>query len=377
VEADPLVLPACAALLAWAVLALLPARPWACGERLDSPPAPDRTVDLSDITVVIPARDEAASIGNTLAALAAQGRGHRVLVIDDQSTDATAAIAAGHGAEVISGQSPPPGWTGKLWALEQGRQRLRTPLLLQLDADIELQPGVLAALRERLYRQDLDLVSIMALLPTVGWWQRLVLPAYVWFFKLLYPFALANGPRRAFAAAAGGLILLRRQCLERIGGYRRVGGAVIDDCALAAACKRAGGRLWLGLSREVISRRQAGRPGQLLDLVARTAYTQLRHSPALVLVVSVLLLVMFWAPPLAVVFGTPAARWTGLAAWLLLATLYQPLLAFYRLNRLWGVLLPVTALFYLCAIQVSAWRGLNGSGVQWKNRHYTRKGAIP
>ena len=376
-EADPLLLPACAALLAWAALALLPARPWSCAERLVLRRSPGEPVDLSDITAVIPARNEAASIGNTLTALARQGRGLRVVVVDDESTDATAAIAAEHGADVVPGQPPPPGWTGKLWALEQGLQKVHTPLLLQIDADIELQPGVLAALRERLQRNDLDLASVMALLPAAGGWQRLVLPAYVWFFKLLYPFALANGPHRAFAAAAGGVILLRRECLERIGGYRRLGGAVIDDCALAAACKRAGGRLWLGLSRDVLSRRQAERPGQLLELVARTAYTQLRHSPALVLVVSVLLLVVFWAPPLAVVVGGPAARGAGLAAWVLMAALYQPLLAFYRLSPLWGLLLPVTSLFYLCAIQVSAWRGLTGGGVQWKNRHYTQKGAIP
>lgn len=351
----------------WLALLLAPWRPWSTRDRV----AARATVspgDLSMLTVLIPARDEAAHIRATVEAVQAQGIGHRIMVIDDQSSDGTGDQARAAGAEVIRGEPPPPGWTGKLWALEQGRRQVETPLILQLDADIELAPGLLTVLLSR-QAGGRALVSVMALLPTDTFVQRLLLPAYVWFFMLLYPFRLANGAGRRFAAAAGGCLLIQSQALAQLGGYAAIRGAVIDDCALAAAVKRQGGRIWIGLSRDVISRRGCRTLGQIRDLVARTAYTQLGHSTALLLALTVLMAWLFWLPLLALPV-TGSAALAGLVAWLAAALAYLPLLRFYRLSPLWGLTLPVIAGLYLWMSWVSAWRHWRGRGAQWKGRHY-------
>ncbi len=209
------------AFIAGLVTWLLPWRPWSTHERLDAAP-PREPADLSDITVLMPARNEAAVIGHTLEALASQGRDLSVIVIDDQSTDGTAAIARGVeglNLRVIAGQPLPRGWSGKLWALEQGRMLARTPLILLLDADIALAPGTLAALRAHLLDRRLQLVSLMAHLGMVTFWEKLLLPAFVYFFKMLYPFALANSPNPRQAAAAGGCILVESRALGDLGGF--------------------------------------------------------------------------------------------------------------------------------------------------------------
>lgn len=367
------------AALCWVGLLLLPWRPWSTRERLEPDAfevAENLPADLSaQLTVLIPARDEAEGIQRTLRAIRQQSPEVEILVIDDESSDATASLARQAGAKVINGQPPPPGWTGKLWALEQGRQFAERKWILQIDADIELAPGMLAALmrqQQQLPGQGYDLVSIMALLPVTGFWQRLLLPAYVWFFKLIYPFALANGPTRWLAAAAGGCILVRRTLVEKIGGYGSLRHAVIDDCTLAAYCKKAGGRTWLGLSRSVYSHRASASLGELADLVARTAYTQLRHSVWMLILVTALLFLSFWVPPLVLVLPgiPPSARALAALAWLALVLAYWPLQRFYRLSPAWALLLPITASLYLWMTWLSAWRHWRGRGALWKGRQY-------
>ncbi len=356
-----------AAAMVWLSLLLVPWRPWSVRERLIARPD-QRAADLSELTVLIPARDEARHIAATVTAARAQGAGHRIVVIDDQSSDDTAELARAAGAEVLSGSAPPSGWTGKLWALEQSRQSVATPAILQLDADIELGPGVLPALLAK-RREGHALVSLMALLPSGNLVQKLLLPAYVWFFMLLYPFRLANGPSPRFAAAAGGCLMVDTAVLAGIGGYGAIRGAVIDDCSLAAAIKRAGGRTWIGLSRETVSRRGCRTLAQVRDLVARTAYTQLRHSTAALVAVSLLMLWLFWLPPAALAMGGGTAVFAT-AAWLAPALAYVPLLRFYRLSPLWALALPLIAALYLWMSWVSAWRHWRGRGAQWKGRHY-------
>lgn len=360
-----LTLLAALAAIAWLGLLALPWRPWDTRERLEPKPGEH---DLSAVTVLIPARNEADHVAETVAAVRAQGPGLRIWVIDDQSEDDTAARARAAGAEVLTGHPPPPGWSGKLWALEEARRRVRTSLILQLDADITLEPGVLPALLD-LREQGYSVASAMALLPTGNPVQRLLLPAYVWFFKLLYPFSLANSHRRGHAAAAGGCLLIDRHLLDNLGGYRSIAGALIDDCALAAEVKRRGSRTWVGLSHEVISRRDCSRLGQVRDLVARTAYTQLGHSPAWLLAATTLMLVLFWAPPLAW-FGGPGARIAGTLALIASMAAYTPMLRYYRLSALWVLGLPITALLYLWMCWVSAWRHWSGGGAEWKGRRY-------
>jgi len=371
-----------AAASAWILLLLTPWRAWSTREQLSpneddlTATSPEQQYCFEQLTVLVPARNEAEGLGRTLAAIRAQSSRVRIIVIDDESTDDTAKIARAAGAMVIQGSSPPSGWTGKLWALEQGRQYVTTHWVLQLDADIELAPGMLQALfrqqRSCGRRRGYDLVSIMALLPVDGFWQRFLLPAYVWFFKLIYPFRLSNSQRPWVAAAAGGCILIRRQILQRIGGYGALRYAVIDDCTLARCCKNAGGTTWIGLSREVVSHRASESLTDLADLVARTAFTQLRHSIALLLLVSALLILTFWLPVWNVLWPTSPLTIRALGAAALMAAMgaYIPLLRFYRLSLVDALALPLVASLYLWMTWLSAWRHWRGVGAQWKGRSY-------
>ncbi|MGQ0658018.1 MAG: glycosyltransferase [Chromatiales bacterium] len=353
-------------------LLLLPWRPWSTAESLDArtPDAPD----LSDITVLVPARNERQMIGKTLTALAAQGAGLRIIVIDDESSDGTAALAEATGIaalEIIGGQPLPAGWTGKLWALEQGRSRVQTPLTALIDADILLAPGLLAELRAKLRQQGLQLVSLMAHLGMKSFWERLLLPAFVYYFKLIYPFALSNSPRSAVAAAAGGCTLLDTSALAGIGGFAALKEALIDDCALAAKIKSAGGRTWIGLTRSAQSQRRYTLAG-LWQMVVRSAYTQLRYSPVLLLACTALMTLYYSVPPVALLLSEHPASLIGACGYLLLALPYVPTLRYYDLSPLWAALLPATALLFLAMTWSSALRYYHGERSSWKGRRYQR-----
>ncbi len=361
-----------ALLVATSVL-LLPWQPWSTRESLDAAADP-HTEDLADVTVLVPARNEAAVIGATLAGLAAQGENLKVLVIDDQSSDPTAEVVRASGlpgVEVIAGQALPAGWSGKLWALEQGRRQVRTPLILLLDADIVLIPGALAALRRKLQQGHLDLVSLMAHLDMQSLHERLLLPAFVYFFKLIYPFGLANDPRRRTAAAAGGCILLRTEALNRIGGFNAVKGELIDDCSLAAAVKAAGCRTWIGLTHSAVSRRRYTTV-EIWNMVARTAYTQLRYSPALLAACTALMTLYYLVPPAAMLGLLPGDAALGAATYLLGVLPYVPTLRYYRLSAAWALLLPLIAAWYLAMTWSSASRYHRGEQSRWKGRVYQR-----
>lgn len=353
--------------LMWIGLLLVPWQPWRTRERIEADPraAP---ADLADVTVLIPARNEASLLGATLAALHAQGSDLSVVVIDDQSSDATARIAAAFPAtRVIHGQPLPPGWSGKLWALEQGRAAVPTALTLLLDADIALQPGLLAALLAHKRREGRELVSLMATLPRDSFWDRLLLPAFVYYFKLLYPFALANSSCRHVAAAAGGCVLVDTTVLAEIGAFASLRDALIDDCTLARRVKDAGHRIWIGLSHGVISQRPYGTLRSIHDMVARSAYTQLGYSRTALLAVTALF---------ALAYGVPLAL-LGSRAWLLalvaLAAMmlgYLPILRYYRQSPLWMLLLPLSAALYLGMTWSSAIRCWRGVRSRWKERVY-------
>jgi len=360
----------------WGGVLLLPWRPWSTRERLEGSP-PEGPVDLADVTVVVPARNEAGCIGHALRALVRQGPGLRILVVDDGSTDGTAGAArevGGEGVEVIRGEPLPPGWQGKLWALEQGVRRARTPYLLFLDADIELAPGTLPVLREKLRGEGRSLVSLMAALRMRSGWERLLLPAFLFFFKLLYPFALVNRSGSPVAGAAGGCTLLDARALARSGGLGAIRGAVIDDCALAGLIKGRGGTLWLGLTRSARSLRRYGGLGEVWDMVARTAFTQLRYSGALLAAVSVLLGAAFAGPVLGLGWGTPAARVLGGLRLAAMTAAYAPVLRFYGLSGLRALTLPLAGMLFLAMTWSSAWRYARGIRSRWKGRTYGRDG---
>jgi hopene-associated glycosyltransferase HpnB len=363
------------ALACWLGVLLAPWAAWLCRERLEADPAADPPP--ADFTVLVPARNEAHLIGETLRALAVAAPGVPVVVVDDQSGDATAAVARASGLPdlvVIAGTPPPPGWTGKLWALQQGLERVATPRVLLLDADIRLAPGMAAALRRKL-DEGHALASVCAEPCWRGIAARWLLPAFVYFFKLLYPFALANRPSSRIAAAAGGAILVDRKALVDAGGFAAWRGAIIDDCTLAAHVKRKGYPCWIGLTHGATSQRHAGFAA-IAHMIARTAFVQLRESLSLTFAASILLIVAFWIPVLALAFGpTRAAHAAGLIAILAMVACYLPTLMYYRRNPLSALLLPAAATFFLGATWYSAWRALAGTRSVWKGRRYQRGGA--
>lgn len=363
------------ALACWAGVSLAPWAAWLCREHLE--PDPDPPASPSDFTVLIPARNEAEVIGETLRALPIAAPATRVVVIDDQSTDATASIARASGLPhltVIAGTTPPQGWTGKLWAMQQGLERATTSRVLLLDADIRLAPGMLASL-QRKANEGYAMVSLCAEPCWDGLAARWLLPAFVFFFKLLYPFALANNRDSRVAAAAGGVILIDREALLDAGGFGAWRDAIIDDCALAAHVKHKGYRCWIGVTHGANSRRRA-RFADIAHMIARTAFVQLRESLPLTLAASVLLIVAFWIPVLALAFGpTRTAQAIGLIAVLAMLACYLPTLMYYRRSPLAALLLPLAATFFLAATWYSTWRASTGTRSVWKGRRYQREEA--
>ena len=359
----------------WLVILLLPWRPWSTRETLDATPG-EPAPDLSDLTVLIPARNEASVIGEVLAALPTQGANLRVIVIDDQSDDGTADAARTDSRDdlkIVAGEPPPDGWSGKLWALEQGRKRASTPLLLLLDADIRLEPGTIASLLYQRAESGVAFVSLMARLRMVSGWEILLMPAFVYFFKLLYPFALSNRARGPVAAGAGGCILVEAEAIERIGGFGAVRGALIDDCALAKAVKRAGYRTWTGMTHSAVSLRPYPALGDIWEMVARNAFTQLQYSIALLLAVTVIFVLACAMPSLALVaFPGAGATLLGALGLVAMATSYIPTLRYYGLSPLLALLMPFIGALYLAMTWSSAIRYWQGRRSQWKGRIYHR-----
>jgi hopene-associated glycosyltransferase HpnB len=348
---------------------------WQSGPEL--PPA--TVAHAPPVAVIIPARDEAELIAATLRSLINQNYPGplRIILVDDASTDATAAIArsfADPRLTIITGAPRPAGWSGKLWAVAQGvAEAGDTPLLLLTDADIKHQPGHLAALVAKQQRDHCDLVSEMVTLRCQSLAERALVPAFIFFFQLLYPFKWVNDAQSGTAAAAGGTILITRHALMRIGGMESVQGELIDDVALARTVKR-GGRIWLGHSGLAWSLRAYPRFADIWRMVARTAFVQLRFSVVLLLLTMVGMAVVYLLPPAAALFADGAARWLGLAAWVMLAGAYVPTLIRYRRSPLWAPLLPLVAAFYMAATLGSAADHYFGRGVAWRGRSYTEVG---
>ena len=370
---------AAAALLAWVWLLALHGRFWQSGPalepiRLDGAMAPLRPHAAPPVDIVVPARDEAETIAPAIASLLAQDYPgpFRVILVDDRSTDATAAIAAAlPGSErltILQGRPRPPGWAGKLWAVHQGLAAGTAPLVLLTDADIEHAPAHLATLVAQHEATGCDLVSEMVRLNTDSAAERALIPAFVYFFQLLYPFARVNDPLSPTAAAAGGTMLATRAALARIGGIASIADRLIDDCALADRIKR-GGRIWLGHSDLARSIRPYGL-GDIWRMVARSAYVQLRHSPLLLLGTLAGLALVFLAPPAFALFARGPEQAAGALAWAGMAASFLPTLARYRRSRLWAPLLPLIALFYMAATLSAAASHHFGQGVAWKGRTY-------
>jgi hopene-associated glycosyltransferase HpnB len=378
-----------AATLAWVYLLALHGGYWRTGHR--QPAAGAVPGQLPTLTAVIPARNEADILPTCLPSLLTQDyRGRfNVIVVDDDSSDGTAKVASELGAAapgrklvVVAAQPTPPGWAGKVWAMSEGARAVvaGTDYILFTDADIAYLPGTLDRLARAAVGGNFAMVSQMALLRTGNRPERLLIPAFAYFFGQLYPFRRVSRPRSRVAAAAGGCMLVRVSALAAAGGLERIRDARIDDVALGKLLKRAGGRCWLGLTTDVESKRPYDRLADIWDMVARSAYTQLRYSLAATTGAVLGLAWLYLLPPVAGITGlallvsgsgSPAAAWlaaAGLAGWLLMAISYVPILRLYRLSALRGLTLPVIAAMYAAMTADSARRHLHGSGGEWKGR---------
>jgi hopene-associated glycosyltransferase HpnB len=328
--------------------------------------------EAPDVDIIVPARDEAATIAPVIASLLAQdyAGAFRVILIDDGSTDGTASRAGAHEKlTILTGAPKPIGWSGKLWALAQGVAASAAPVILFADADIVHDPKHLSALMARLVAPRVDAVSEMVRLNCESFAEQALVPAFVYFFQMLYPFARVNDPLSSVAAAAGGTVLLRREALARIGGIAAIKGALIDDVALATALKRSG-PIFLGHSGLAKSIRPYPDFADIFRMVSRTAFTQLRYS-AVILVGTLIGLTLVWlVPAYEVVFGHGWHFLFGLAAFALSMISYMPTLRRYGRTTFWALALPLIALFYMAATLSSAVTRWRGTGASWKNRAY-------
>ncbi len=345
-------------------------------------PAAPALASHPDVLAVIPARDEAAVIGRAVLSLFGQaypGPLH-VVIVDDHSQDGTAevarrAAAAANATDRLSIVPAPPlpaGWSGKVWAMETGFRHAQAhargaPYLLFTDADIEHGPDAVQRLVARAEAGRLVLVSLMVRLRTRSFAERALVPAFVFFFRMLYPFAWANDPASPVAAAAGGCMLLRRTALEAIGGFSVLRSALIDDCALARAIKPHG-PIRLDVADSTSSLRSYDRLGDMWRLIARTAYDELRYSPVRLLAAVAGMALVFLAPPLLALFAQGGAAWLGAVSWAAMAAAFVPCLRYYRSSLAWAPALPLIALFYTAATVDSWRRHVVGRSGEWKGR---------
>ena len=377
-------------LVFWAGVLTLRGGFWRAGPVLDQTP-PDRP-DWPGVVCVIPARNEEKTIGGTVESLLGQDYPGpvSVIVVDDNSDDGTGETAKRAAAgkpgrlTVFSGKPLEPGWSGKLWAVSQGLEAADevdadAPYVLLTDADITHDPESLRRMVAKAEGENLDLVSLMVLLRRESGWEKLLIPAFIFFFQKLYPFPWVNDPARKTAAAAGGCMLVRRRALLESGGVEAIRGRLIDDCALAAQIK-AQGPIWLGLTTKVRSERAYDSLRDIWDMVARTAFEQLGNSVFALIGTVIVMFVAYLAPLLAAfgVFGGGGVMTLGLVLWLgVMANAYVPTLRLYGLSVAWATLLPLAALLFTLMTVSSAIRVWRGRGGGWKGRHYDRRVTEP
>jgi hopene-associated glycosyltransferase HpnB len=335
---------------------------------------PATPLEFPDVDIIVPARDEAGTIDRAIGSLLAQDYAgtFRIILVDDNSTDNTAALAgAASNLQIVRLSSKPPDWSGKLWALNQGLATSRAPLVLFTDADIAHDARHLSSLVAQILSARLDMVSEMVRLNCTSLAERSLVPAFVYFFQMLYPFSRVNAPSSKVAAAAGGTVLIRREVLDRIGGIDSIKHALIDDVALAGKVKRVG-RIYLGHSALAASVRPYPAFGDIWRMISRTAYTQLHYSAALLAVTLAGLCLVWFVPPMEAIFAHGWRCVCGLIACGLAAASYLPTLSRYGRSKMWVAALPFIALFYMSATAVSAINFWRGRGAAWKNREYRR-----
>jgi hopene-associated glycosyltransferase HpnB len=362
--------------LSWIGFALLPLGLWRNREVLEVIDAAEGDEPLAEVTAVIPARNEAAIIQRTLLSVATQGPDLKIILIDDGSEDSTAEMArrlARSNLRIVQSAPLPDGWSGKLWALEQGRQQVTTRYTLFLDADIKLTRGIIKALKDKMRHQAAQFISLMAVPSMASGWEKLLMPAFIYFFNALYPFRGVNSPNSNMAAAAaGGCILVETRVLEQIGGFESIKSAVIDDCAFARRVKLQGFKIWLGLTHSVESIRGYKKLKEIGDMVARSAFAQLHYSLGLLMLCTIVMLLLYALPAFTVASSNGVMRYLSLASLGIMLLTYLPTLRFYRRSWAWALCLPLIATFFLAMTWTSAIRYWRGERTRWKGRVYKR-----
>jgi hopene-associated glycosyltransferase HpnB len=347
--------------------------------------APGSPSGIAKVVAIVPARDEAENIGESLASLLAQDYpgDFAIILVDDNSSDGTADIARSlTGADrltILAGRPLQNGWSGKLWAMQQGLDcaaARAADYFLLTDADIFHAKNHVSALVAKAEADNLELVSEMVHLNCTAVAERALIPAFVFFFQMPYPFAWVNNPKRSCAGAAGGTILATRAALDRIGGVARIRNCLIDDCALAREIKSAGSRIWLGHAESAWSRRVYAHWRDVWSMVARTAYEQLGNSLFILFGCILGMSLVYLAPPIMALFAGGWPRISGITAWMMMAVAFQPTLRRYGRSPLWGLALPGIGLFYMGATIDSALRHAMGRGGAWKNRVYPGNTAL-
>ena len=374
-------------LIIWLFLLFFWGRFWLADQKLE--PQTTELESYPSVCAIVPARNEADVLPISLRSLLTQDYPGKlsVVLVDDQSTDETATVAyqiaqqllQTNRLQAISGKQLPDGWTGKLWAIKQGidyAQEQASPDYFWLtDADIYHNVSNLSQLVAQAQQKQCDLVSLMVLLRCTSFWEKLLIPAFVFFFQKLYPFPWVNNPKSKMAAAAGGCILLSSQALENIGGIATIKDALIDDCALAKAVKSGKSTsIWLGLTDSTTSLRPYNSLRSIWDMVARTAFTQLHYSPWLLVGTLLGMSLVYLVAPIVLIVGIGDGNWLltliSLLTWLLMSVAYLPTIKLYRLSWLWAFSLPAIAFLYTLMTLDSAFRHYRGQGGAWKGRVY-------
>ncbi len=367
-------------LFIWFYLAFFRGGFWRANQRLLETIKLDR---WPSVVAIIPARNEAETIGVTVNSLLEQNyKGSlQIIVIDDNSDDGTADAAGNHpNLKVIKGKPLEQGWTGKLWAVSQGIDHIaeiapKAEYVLMTDADIEHHKNNLEQLVSKAEKSQARLVSLMVALRCQSFWEKLLIPAFVYFFQKLYPFGWVNRANNKMAAAAGGCMLIHLPTLREAGGVEEIRGRIIDDCAMGALIKSKA-PIWLGLSSETKSLRAYTKLSEIWQMVARTAFVQLNHSLIALIGTVLAMFIIYLVPPILFFYGIfvsdPILWMIAGGAYLTMAQLYAPTLARYRRSFLWAFLLPLAGFLYTLMTVSSAIKHWQGRGGAWKGRSYSK-----
>ena len=359
----------------WLAFLLVPFRPWSTRERIEG--TSDKPIpNLLEVTALVPARNEEAHIKNLVEKLAKSNLFKHIIVVNDESTDNTLnelKEVNSRSLTIVDGSTPPKGWVGKVWALHQGSVEIKTQFTLLIDADIEFNEATLHSIFNKTYCEKLQLTSVMALLKIESKWDELLIPAFIYFFKSLYPFNLSNNRKyQNIAGAAGGFILIKTSTLWNIGGFNSLKNALIDDCTLAKLVKKAGGNTWIGLSKGIKTKRSYNSLSNIWSMVERTAFTQLNYSIPMLFLCTFTMVLIFIAPVAGLIFFDDLIAAISAISILIMGFTYHPVLKYYELNALKSITLPLAGLLFLLMTWTSAVKYMVGRRSKWKGRVYKK-----